>query len=112
MPDLDSQCVLAALDGDERLRPFVRDGQIAVMPARRARRRLLLDAIAQAFEPGTRYPERQVSLFLGTLYPDHAALRRYLVDDDFLSRSGGEYWRSGGTVAPGDGPEDENPAMA
>ena len=47
-PDPDPRSVLAALDGDERLRPFVRDGQIAVLPARRARRRLLLDAIAHA----------------------------------------------------------------
>jgi hypothetical protein len=103
MPELDPHRVLAALDTDERLRPFVRNGQIAVMPARRARRLLLLDAVAQAFEPGTRYPERQVSLFLGTLHPDYAALRRYLVDDDFLSRSGGEYWRSGGTTEPAGG---------
>ena len=98
MPEPDLQRVLAAVDGDERLRAFVRDGQIAVMPARRARRLLLLEAVAQAFEPGARYPERQVSLFLGTLYPDYAALRRYLVDEVFLSRSGGEYWRSGGAV--------------
>ena len=105
MPEPDLQRVLAAVDGDERLRAFVRDGQIAVMPARRARRLLLLEAVAQAFEPGARYPERQVSLFLGTLYPDYAALRRYLVDEVFLSRSGGEYWRSGGTVPPAtDGP--------
>jgi hypothetical protein len=97
-PDLHPRSVRAALDRDEQLRPFVRDGQIAVMPARRARRLLLLDAVAQGFEPGTRYPERQVSLFLGTLYPDYAALRRYLVDDEFLSRSGGEYWRTGGAV--------------
>jgi hypothetical protein len=97
-PDLDPRSVLVALDRDERLRAFVRDGQIAVMPARRARRRLLLDAVAQGFEPGLRYPERQVSLFLGALHPDYAALRRYLVDDEFLSRSGGEYWRSGGAV--------------
>jgi hypothetical protein len=97
-PDFDARSVRAALDRDEQLRPFVRDGQIAVMPARRARRLLLLDAVAQGFEPGARYPERQVSLFLGTLYPDYAALRRYLVDDEFLSRSGGEYWRTGGAV--------------
>jgi hypothetical protein len=109
MPDLQPQWVLAALDVDERLRPFLRDGQIAVMPARRARRLLLLDVIAQAFEPGTRYPERQVSLFLRALHPDYAALRRYLVDDEFLSRSGGEYWRSGGTVVPGGGAAGDDP---
>jgi hypothetical protein len=28
----------------------------------------------------------------------YAALRRYLVDDGFLARDGGVYWRAGGTV--------------
>ncbi|HEY2285305.1 MAG TPA: DUF2087 domain-containing protein [Streptosporangiaceae bacterium] len=107
----DPQRALAAVAADERLRAFVRDGQIAIMPARRARRRLLLDAIAQAFEPGARYTERQVSLFLRELHPDYAALRRYLVDDEFLSRSGGEYWRSGGSADPGPGPEAARPIV-
>jgi hypothetical protein len=35
---------------------------------------------------------------LRALHDDHAALRRYLVDEDFLSREDGYYWRSGGTV--------------
>lgn len=70
------------------------------MPARQSRRRLLLDQIAQAFEPGVRYSERHVSQFLGAICTDYAALRRYLVDEEFLSRSDGEYWRSGGTVLP------------
>jgi hypothetical protein len=46
------------------------------LPARQARRHLLLDKIAQAFEPGVRYSERRVSLFLGALHADYAALRR------------------------------------
>jgi hypothetical protein len=29
---------------------------------------------------------------------DHAALRRYLVDEGLLGRGAGEYWRTGGTV--------------
>ena len=35
---------------------------------------------------------------LQRFHPDHAALRRYLVDDQFLTREDGRYWRSGGTV--------------
>ena len=31
-------------------------------------------------------------------HPDYAALRRYLVDDQFLAREEGEYWRVGGSV--------------
>ncbi len=105
-PDLDPAAVIEAVACDPRLRVFVRNGRIETIPARRSRRRLLLDTVAQAFEPGVRYPERRVTLFLGALHPDYATLRRCLVDEEFLSRSGGEYWRSGGTVplAGADGP--------
>jgi hypothetical protein len=70
-----------------------------MVPAKRTRRRQLLDEVAQAFEPGRRYPEAAVDEVLKSLIDDHCALRRYLVDEDFLSRTpGGEYWRSGGAV--------------
>lgn len=105
MPDLDPAPVIEAVAGDQQLRVFLSNSRIETMPARQARRRLLLDKIAQAFEPGVRYPERRVNLFLAAIYADHAALRRYLVDDGFLSRADGEYWRSGGTVLPS--PADE-----
>ena len=99
--------MLAAVADDPKLKVFISGGQVA-MPAKQARRRLLLDVIAQAFEPGVRYDERRVSLFLGAIHSDYAALRRYLVDEQFLSRSDGEYWRSGGTVLTAQ--EDEPPA--
>ena len=81
------------------LRPFVRDGRITAVPAKRTRRLLLLDQIAQAFEPGRRYPESAVDEILKAVFDDHCALRRYLVDEEFLSRTAsGTYWRAGGTV--------------
>ena len=98
MPDLDPAPILEALARDPQLRVFLGNGRIETMPAKQSRRRLLLDQVAQAFEPGVRYPESQVSLFLGELHPDYAALRRYLVDEEFLSRASGQYWRSGGTT--------------
>ena len=86
-------------DPPVQLRAFIRDGRITAMPAKRPRRRLLLDQVAQAFEPGRRYQELAVNEILKALYDDHAALRRYLVDEELLSRtSDGTYWRSGGTV--------------
>jgi len=112
MPDLDPVPVIDAVVRDPRLRVFTGHGKIETMPARQARRRLLLDAIAQAFEPGVRYPEQSVNLFLGEIYADYAALRRYLVDEDFLSRSEGQYWRSGGTVLPPSGPPSSGPASS
>lgn len=100
MPDLDAAAVLDALARDPRLRVFLGGNRIEAIPAKYSRRLLMLDQIAQAFEPGRRYSEHDVSLFLGTLHHDYADLRRYLVDEEFLSRSGGEYWRTGGTVPP------------
>jgi hypothetical protein len=86
-------------DPPVQLRPFIRDGRITAMPAKRTRRRMLLDQVAQAFEPGRRYPEPVVDEVLKSIFDDHCALRRYLVDESFLSRTAaGVYWRAGGTV--------------
>jgi hypothetical protein len=40
-----------------------------------------------------------VNRVLSAFHDDYAALRRYLVDEHFLTRDGNVYWRSGGTVA-------------
>jgi hypothetical protein len=80
------------------LRAFVVDGRITSIPARHAKRLVLLDWLAQDFEPGQRYSEQMVNLIIGRRHADTASLRRYLVDEDFLSRDGGQYWRSGGSA--------------
>ena len=58
----------------------------------------MLDHIVQDFEPGRRYPEPEVNEILSRYNDDVAALRRYLVDEGFMTREAGVYWRSGGTV--------------
>ncbi len=103
MAELSPADILAALSRDVRLRGYLRDGKIAAMPAKRSRRLLLLTEIAHAFEPGVRYPERAVNEVLGAMFPDYAALRRYLVDEEMLDRAHGQYWRIGGQVQPSQG---------
>ncbi len=73
------------------------DGRLRAMPAKHSRRLVVLDHIAQRFEPGLRYSERQVNAMLATIDSDTAALRRYLIDERLLDRADGEYWRIGGT---------------
>jgi hypothetical protein len=97
MTELDPASILEAVARDLRLRAFVRNGEIAVMPAKQAKRRLLLNEVARGFEPGVRYSESTVSHFLSALYADYAALRRYLVDEGLLTRKDGQYWRTGGS---------------
>jgi hypothetical protein len=86
-------------DPPDQLRAFIREGRIVALPAKRARRSLLLEQVAQAFEPGRQYPETAVNEILKQVWDDHCTLRRYLVEEDFLSRTpSGTYWRAGGTV--------------
>ncbi len=77
---------------------FDPEGRLTTIPAKHAKRLVVLDALAQLFEPGERYPETEVNNRLRDAHDDVAALRRYLVDEGFLSREGGVYWRIGGTV--------------
>ena len=84
------------------LSTFVPDGRLVRLPAKRARRRLLLEYLVQSFEPGRRFPEREVDAALRAWCAggevDHVTVRRYLVDEGLLSREDGMYWRSGGWV--------------
>ncbi len=80
------------------LRAFVRDGQMISIPTSRSKRLILLNLMAAMFEPGLRYEEWEVNALLRRWHPDSAALRRYLVDEEFLGRDHGEYWRTGGSV--------------
>jgi hypothetical protein len=80
------------------LRAFIVDGRLLQIPAAHSKRRIVLEHIANIFEPGIRYPEKTVNALLRAWYDDYAALRRYLVDETLLSRDAGEYWRSGGHV--------------
>ena len=57
----------------------------------------MLDFLAGLFEPGEAYTEAEVNARLAAFHPDVAALRRYLVDEGFMNRRDGFYWRSGGT---------------
>jgi DNA-binding transcriptional ArsR family regulator len=100
----------APADEAKVLRAFVRDGRLTSIPSAWGKRRIVLDWLAQRFEPGRRYSEAMVNLSLAQVHPDTAALRRYLVDDGFLSRDHGEYWRTGGRVEPGNSAPLEEPS--
>lgn len=80
------------------LRAFVVDGRLRSIPRPGRKRRIVMEYLAVAFEPGVHYPEVQVNAILRAWHDDVAALRRYLVEEGLLSRDAGEYWRSGGWV--------------
>ena len=77
---------------------FFQGRRLLEIPSTRSKRLVLLERLALEFEPGRRYSEPEVNGILALWYPDYASLRRYLVDERFLDRGEGEYWRSGGRV--------------
>jgi hypothetical protein len=70
-------------------------GKLVDMPAESSLRHRLLERLVTDFEPGSRYSETEVRDILRRRHDDHAALRRYLVDDGLLDRDarGAYYWR-------------------
>jgi hypothetical protein len=99
-PPRDAGIALGAANEDEEavLRAFFRDGRVTEIPTKAGKRRIVLERIALEFEPGRRYDEREVNAIVGAFFNDHASLRRYLVDEGFLDREAGAYWRTGGRV--------------
>lgn len=84
---------------DTVLRNFLdAHGRLRTLPAKQSKRLVILDHLAQLFEPGERYPETEVNRRLLEVHPDVAMLRRYLVEEGFMDREGGLYWRTGGSV--------------
>ena len=70
-------------------------GKLKTIPAQRKKLEAVLRRMAQDFEPGLRYSERQVNDILRRYHDDTATLRRELVGSKLMEREGGggEYWR-------------------
>jgi hypothetical protein len=68
-------------------------GRLSSLPAREGKRRLVLEWVANRFEPGRDYGEREVNGVLLGVFDDPASLRRYLVDAGLLEREAGTYRR-------------------
>jgi hypothetical protein len=83
---------------DDVVGRFMKGGRLVIMPSKRSKLLLVLDHIAQDFELGRTYPESEVNQVLERYHDDYAAMRRYLVDEAFMTRESGVYWRTGGTV--------------
>jgi hypothetical protein len=76
------------------LRNFVdSEGRIRELPARAAKRDVVLEYVAERFDADREYAEREVNNLLFELYDDYVTLRRYLVDAGLLKRRAGVYSR-------------------
>ena len=99
-PPREAGLALGAANDEEEvvLRTFFRNGRLTEVPMKASKRRIVLERIASEFEPGSHYEEKEVNVIVGAFYNDYAAIRRYLVDEGFMDRDHGVYWRAGGRV--------------
>ncbi|WP_141860886.1 DUF2087 domain-containing protein [Kribbella jejuensis] len=79
---------------DGVLQSFIRDGRLTHFPTYPDKYRVVLEYLVQSFEVGREYPESEVNELLNRWHPDHAALRRGLVDARLLHRENGIYTRT------------------
>ncbi|NUM49249.1 MAG: metalloregulator ArsR/SmtB family transcription factor [Anaerolineales bacterium] len=72
------------------------DGRLKTIPAQRKKLEAILRHVVQTFEPGVRYPEKQVNELLSRFHDDTASLRRELIGYKLLAREadGSAYWRT------------------
>lgn len=92
--------VFFGMTDDEQtvLTRYTSGNRLTDIPTKRSHRLVVLERLALEFDPGRRYPEADVNGILSLWNPDYARLRRALIDEGFMERGGGLYWRTGGRV--------------
>lgn len=69
------------------LRAFFDGERLLSIPAQHSKRLIVLRQLAETlFERKRKYPEKEVNQLLAVRHPDAASLRRYLVDEGFMTR--------------------------
>jgi ArsR family transcriptional regulator len=78
---------------DKVLRTFFQRGRLTGIPAQLKKRQIVIERLAQEFEPGRTYTEREVNQVLVEYHDDVATLRRGLIEHKLMERDHGIYRR-------------------
>ena len=75
------------------LKTYFEGDRLKEIPLRYKKQRIILAKLVEQFQPGVRYPEKEVNEIFKRFHPDCAALRRYMIDHRFMARENNIYWR-------------------
>ena len=67
-------------------------GKLKTIPVQRKKRRIVLEKIAERFEKGKVYPEKEVNLIIAEFHDDFCTIRRDMISEHLMERENGEYW--------------------
>lgn len=76
---------------DKVIRAYFKDGKCVRMPVQNKKRWIVYQEIIRLIEPGREYHERELNELICTVYDDYCLIRRELVDEGVLRRTGGIY---------------------
>lgn len=72
---------------------FFQYGKLKAIPAQRKKERIVLEVIAEAFDYGRVYSEREVNIIIADFHDDFCTIRRDMIGEKLLERSSEGYWR-------------------
>jgi ArsR family transcriptional regulator, arsenate/arsenite/antimonite-responsive transcriptional repressor len=72
---------------------FFKFGRLVQIPAQQKKFQVILERLAEEFEPGHRYSEREVNQVLLEFHDDVASLRRGMIEVGLMQREKSVYWR-------------------
>lgn len=76
---------------DKVLKNHFEYGKLKTIPVQRKKRRIILEKLAESFEAGKVYPEKEVNLIIAQYHDDFCTLRRELIAEGIMERERGEY---------------------
>ena len=68
-------------------------GRLRSIPAQRKKRLICYEKIAEKFEIGKVYDEKEVNAIIAPIHEDYCTIRRDMIGDGFFSREGNRYTR-------------------
>lgn len=74
---------------------FFEYGKLKTIPAQLKKKRIILEEIAKAFEPGRDYPEREVNIIIADFHDDFCTIRRDMIGEGIMERENGIYRLTG-----------------
>lgn len=75
------------------IKTFFKDGKLVEFPAKYSNKMICFEHILQSIEIGKKYSEDEINEIIKTFNPDYCTIRRYLVDNVFMTRENGIYKR-------------------
>ena len=88
---MDEQTLREQQYRDKVLKNHFEYGKLKTIPVQRKKRRIILEKLAESFETGKVYPEKEVNLIIAQYHDDFCTLRRELIAEGIMEREHGEY---------------------